>query len=738
MTSPIAWFISSSDRPPPEKARAAATHAGFTLECVAKENVRDRADSPALIVLHEADASAAESIIPSLPGDAPLLIVAHRDSDHSYAIDGCRDYDIAEEDCPEALLRWRINRLADAREELQPPLPANGISQRDLSRRLASIANLTPDLIGIANLDGEHLYINPAGRILMGIGADEDLGELPIAKAHPKHVRKRIKDVSIPCALAHGVWSGESCIKDRQTGKDVPVWQVLLAPRDANGKPTYFATFMRDLRELRALQESLRAAEFERERAQEADLAKSRFLASMSHEIRTPLNAVLGYSQLLGGESMTDKQHRYVGHIQKSGRVLLDLIDEILDLARIEAGAMSIVLEPIRAATALSNIVKPFRNTAEARGLEFRMNLSGLGERVVEVDPRRLTQIVGNLVENAVTFTDAGSVVVDATIERDQLHVTIADTGPGMTDEEIDQSTDAFHRGVVGQGPQGIGLGLPIARALLEQLQGQLTLTRGNPTGLIARVTIPVSVNQEIHTVSDVAGTPTESDALPSKTVLVVDDEEANRMVLREMLMPMGMNVLLAESGNQAVKMYCEAKPEVVLLDMLLPGMSGPETLRVMRESLPEHKATVFAVTADLVGASRLDTGEDGFQEVLIKPIQLNRMVALLSKHLSTGVEARGESRDATAGATKCDPRAHALPKQLVEGLLEAIELQRVSRIRSLVQSVDVQPDTPADEAIRHVQRLLRSYAFDDLEAWLRSTSDPSTSRGTAHAARFP
>ena len=345
------------------------------------------------------------------------------------------------------------------------------------TRRFDAIMQTTPDLVGFASADGQLFQLNPAGRTLLGIGPDDDLAGLKILDLHPEDLEQFARTVALPHAVKHGSWSGETSII-RTDGTVVPVWQVLMSVEEETSGESILVTFVRDLRDLRTLQNQVDLAQEARARAEAAELAKSRFLANMSHEIRTPLNAVLGYAQLLEMDELSPDQTESVRSIRRAGSHLLALINDVLDLSRIEAGASTLNPQPTDVHVLLSEVETMFARECAERGLKWSMSIDLPKPDWVLVDRQRLIQIIGNLLDNALKFTEEGevSLVVRRRIDGETVF-EVSDTGRGMTVSELTNVFAPFTQGTSGSLYGGSGLGLSITRNLVDMMKGNIRMS---------------------------------------------------------------------------------------------------------------------------------------------------------------------------------------------------------------------------------------------------------------------
>ncbi len=375
------------------------------------------------------------------------------------------------------------------------------------------------------------------------------------------------------------------------------------------------------------VEQSLRI-EYEAGQARRASHEKSVFLASMSHEIRTPMNAIFGFTQLLSDTVRQPLEREYVGAIKQSGQALLDLIDDVLDLSRIEAGKLQLSPEPTDVPELIDQALLMFQPVATERALYLHADLAGLDDPVLVLDGTRVRQVLINLVSNAVKYTEAGGVTVSArtrpgwTVEVRGLELAVTDTGVGIEPEQRERIFEPFEQSVGGDGVtrEGTGLGLAIVRRLVDLMGGTIELDSTVGEGSRFAVTLPnlpvatrdaLSVDFSLHS--------GDFNSLPPLKVLVVDDVAWNREVVAAFLRNTHHQLRQAGDGKEALDVAREYRPDVVLMDIRMPRMGGLEALAALRADPELANVRVLAVTA-----SALETDEDRlrrrFDDYLRKP----------------------------------------------------------------------------------------------------------------------
>ena len=378
--------------------------------------------------------------------------------------------------------------------------------------------------------------------------------------------------------------------------------------------------------------------------AQAASQAKSEFLANMSHEIRTPLNGVLGMAYVLETRLEDPALRDMVRVIRQSGEHLLGVINDILDLAKIEAGHLVIEDQPFRMPDLCTRIEATHTLRAEAKGIALQVSCHAAGSDWRRGDAQRIMQILHNLVDNAIKFTAAGTVTLraDATAP-DQILIEVTDTGIGMGSDELPRVFEDFTQADGGVTRQygGTGLGLPIVRRLARLMGGDILLQSAPGQGLTARVHLAVPVHAAAVTAPNPAPDAAQPlPTLPPMTVLVAEDNATNRVILQTMLAALGVSAMIVADGDEAVRLVRTTPFDVLLLDISMPLLDGMATLasiRALASAAGQPPPKAIAVTANAMTHQVQDYLAAGFHACVAKPIRLDRLAeALLSCHAVT------------------------------------------------------------------------------------------------------
>lgn len=472
-----------------------------------------------------------------------------------------------------------------------------------------------------------------------------------------------------------------------------------------------------------ALQEEVTVRQRAEAAADKANQAKSDFLASMSHEIRTPLNAILGYTQLMQRDaSLPPEQQDAVGGISASGQHLLGLINEILDLSKIEAGRME--LQPVNFDLAVlgTGLAATFRPLCAQKKIRFRLDVKNTHPTTVYGDEGKLRQVLINLAGNAVKFTNVGEVCLRIQpTESKCWRFEVIDTGLGIPEEERTDIFKPFHQGSGAQHQGGTGLGLAIAQRQVELLGGRLALESERGIGSCFHFELPLAPATD--TVEKVSARVIRLAPGHSVRALVVDDNRENRDVLGRMLAKVGCEVLFAQAGAEAIQQTHAHQPGIIFLDLLLPGINGMETARRILAESEGRTPQIIAHTASALKRHREEARAAGCVDFMAKPFEAEKLYECLERHLGVHFE-----RETLA---EPQPSAHnamtslRLPEELGARMMVAAELHSTTALKACLQELRAGgPD--AEHLAEEIRQLMRSYDMDSIQRLLtRVTTQP-------------
>jgi PAS domain S-box-containing protein len=407
--------------------------------------------------------------------------------------------------------------------------------------------------------------------------------------------------------------------------------------QDPDGRMIAVASLVNDVTEAIKSQEAMRKA---MEEAQQATRAKSEFLANMSHEIRTPMNGVIGLTELLLESQLDPQQRSYLEVIRSSGEMLITIINDILDLSKIESGKLDLAERIFDVEECLKTAFQLFSHTLRKKGLEARMDIAESIPRTVSGDPIRLRQIVYNLVSNAVKFTEQGSISMEAwsesiTSRRVRLHVAIEDTGPGIDQDRVESIFDPFNQADTSSTRSygGTGLGLTICKRLCKMMRGDVKVEHTSAKGTrftffveLQTAPDPPRLNNHAH----IAGAAGETRQDVPLNILIVEDNAVNRLVAKRILTRLGFDSATVNNGQEALD-YVRSHPcDLILMDLQMPVMDGFTATKIIREEyggLP----SIVALTASAVDGDKERCMAAGMDDYISKPINIDAVRRILA-----------------------------------------------------------------------------------------------------------
>jgi PAS domain S-box-containing protein len=433
-----------------------------------------------------------------------------------------------------------------------------------------------------------------------------------------------------------------------------------------------------------------------RDAAEAANKAKSVFLANMSHELRTPLNAILGFSSIVRTDPLLpEKQRQNLEIINRSGEHLLALINDVLEMAKIEAGGMLLTTNPFDLGDMIRDVTDMMQMRANEKGLQLIIDQSSKFPRYIVGDEPRLRQILINLVGNAIKYTEQGSVTIRLGTEENELShllIEVEDSGPGIAPQDQPRIFEPFVQLSNNGASKGTGLGLTITYKYVQMMGGNIYLESTLGKGSLFRINLPLIEATEsdiFKTEQQVAGNVIGlAPGQKRKRILIVEDQIDNQALLSHLMESVGLRIKVAENGKKGVELFQSWKPHLILMDRLMPVMNGEDATKRIRQ-LPQGQAVkIVAVTASAFKEQRKQMLEAGMDDVVGKPYRPGEIYACLSKQL--GISFQYEEKDESAeqsGALTAEMLS-VLPIALRNELCDALESLERNRIDRAIQQV--------------------------------------------------
>lgn len=517
-------------------------------------------------------------------------------------------------------------------------LNAQNIKRRaeavDAGKRMNIITDTALDAVLVSDAEGRILVFNSAAEQIFGYNADyaigKELGELIVPDHHLEAHNigmQRLRDGGARHVVGKGRIKLEA---KRETGELFPVEFAIQSAQTDDGE--IFIAFLRDISHRMQAERDLVEA---RDRALAGEKAKTDFLATMSHEIRTPLNGLLGNLTLLQDTKLTPRQNRYVKNMETSGKLLMSHISDVLDITKYDAGKLVLRPVPMSLSDLLRDIVDNQSGAALANNTTLTWGWSGPSVDWILSDRERLQHILMNIIGNAVKFTVNGQVSIEAEVQETEageplLQIIVSDTGIGMDPALQVQIFDDFMTGdsSYDRNVGGTGLGLGIAQRFAKALGGTITVESEKDVGSSFAISLPIT-----PIASPATETPLKSREHNDKSVdiLLVEDNEINRSVAREMLQAVGHKVTEAHNGQIAVDLAKTHRFDLILMDISMPVMDGRHATREIRAEGACANSPIIALTANAMPEEQEAFLQDGMNEVLTKPLNRSAMIDMIS-----------------------------------------------------------------------------------------------------------
>lgn len=434
-------------------------------------------------------------------------------------------------------------------------------------------------------------------------------------------------------------------------------------------------------RQRKKAQQAKLLAEKALEEAQLANKAKSIFLANMSHELRTPLNAILGFTGILQRDnSLSEKDRKNIEIVNRSGEHLLNLINNVLDLSKIEAGKVSILKESFNLRKTLDEVVLGLHHRAEFKGLVLEYIPDGHLPEFILSDNLKIKQIIYNLLGNAIKFTEQGKITLKVSAEKGILAIKVEDTGVGIPAGELEKVFEPFHQSSGLASEKGTGLGLTITKEFAEFLGGGITAESTPGKGSSFTVTIKYEEGDTAPEIKDLYSNIIGLAAgEKNRVVLVADDQPDNRLLLKQILENAGFTAVEAVNGEEAIKVFTEKSPDLIFMDIRMPVMDGTEATKRIRLLPGGADVKIIGVSAHIFTAEINNVTEAGMNDFLKKPFKFSEIYEVIQKQLGIKYKYSGSN-----------PAEDTESLQLTEEILMELDPADLNQLRDLIERLNI------------------------------------------------
>ncbi|HEV2232691.1 MAG TPA: ATP-binding protein [Terriglobia bacterium] len=625
---------------------------------------------------------------------------------------GSEFFQVTDKDSPPLFLGTKGQPLSEHKKDASIQRIARDISKgkqvTELNESYEFITNSMADLISLVSADYRYQAVNDSWckafvqsrEKVLGKTISDQWGEAAFVGSIKPLMDRCLagETISYEMWLDLGVYGRRYC-------------SISLYPYISDQGPTNYAVVVtRDITDHKNVEDDLVRS---RQEAETANLAKSIFLANMSHEIRTPMNAILGFSQLMQRDpTLTGKQRKQLDAINRSGEHLLELVNDILEMSKIEAGRITLNSAVFDLHALLKDLEIMFRARADAKKLQLTVERIGEVPRYVVTDEGKLRQVLINLMGNAVKFTESGGIVLRVRSKQGdkpglRLQAEVEDTGPGITESEMGKLFHYFEQTESGRRTGGgSGLGLVISREFVRLMGGDIRVTSQVRKGSIFSFDIPI-VAGEVGSVVERPEMRRVQRLRPDHIrhrVLIGDNEENNRAFLSEMLSGVGFETREVANGQEAVQQFVAWHPDLILLDYRMPVMDGLEAIRQIRAVVGGEKVRIVCVTASTTDQNRHEIIAAGADDFLGKPLREGVLFEKIRTLLGVEYEYYDEiaqavsAADASAAKRLTLESVESLPLDLVRQMREATINADLDLLMKLIDSVEKENPRAAQE----------------------------------------
>ncbi|MCP4696351.1 MAG: PAS domain S-box protein [Gammaproteobacteria bacterium] len=601
-------------------------------------------------------------------------------------------------------------------------------ASEDKLRIITSTAN---DAIVMMDDNGKTTFWNKAAERIFGYSNEEILGKgLHLFIAPEKFHESFRKNFQQFRESGAGPILGKTVelFGLKKDGDELPV-EISVAAVNVKGK-WHAVGVIRDITERARVKQALALA---KEAAETANRAKSEFIANMSHEIRTPLNGILGFAQILKRDKALNKQQQSaVQTIQQSGEHLLMLINDILDLSKIEAGKMELRAKSFQLLVTLKNIVEMLRLRARQKNLDFNYEIQDDLPPAVTGDEIRLRQVLFNLLGNALKFTRQGGVTFKVYREEScvqkkkcsgihkKIRFWIEDSGPGIPAAQLQNIFLPFRQvGEARATTEGTGLGLAISKRFVEMMGGELRVESNPDRGSVFHFELALPEAPEWHAVTKSLERRITGIKGGARKILLADDKKANRDLLNALLSPLGFEVYTACNGKEAVAKALAIRPDAILMDLKMPEMSGIEAVRKIRQTFSSKDMAILAISASVFEQHRQEIKVAGCDDFIAKPVENKVLLGKLRLHLQ--LEWVYETEEADRKKEKQERVAPPIVAPTAEVVTMLYELASMGDVKAISRQAKLLEQTDCELApfAVELQRLAKTFQVRQLKKFI-------------------
>lgn len=511
---------------------------------------------------------------------------------------------------------------------------------------LEHLIEASPGVVFLVNpADFSVTYISPNVSQILGYKPEEIVGISSIAArlVYPEEIDRFLSEARRRVEERHRLWHFEYRVRHKDDGCRW-FYFVMHYEDSLEGQPPSLLGYAMDITQRKQAEENLVIAQ---KAAEQANRAKSEFLSRISHELRTPLNSILGFAQLMDADSPRPEQRERLGYVLTAGRHLLQLINEVLDIARVESGRLHLSPEPVHIGEALDDALNLVRTLASERNVRLGENAPEIGDVYVRADRQRLKQVFLNLLSNAIKYNRDGGTVT-ATCEQapgDRMRITVSDTGHGIPQEKMDRLFAPFERiGAERTDIEGTGLGLALSKRLVEAMNGSIGVESEVGRGSTFWVELPLTESpfERLIQVGDKGVAPASREApVQPRTVLYIEDNLTNfRLIEHIMAVRPGIKLLPAMQGWVGLDLARQHRPDIALVDLHLPDIQGDEVLRRLQADSRTRGIPVIIISADATPGEVERLLAAGASAYLTKPIDTEELLKIMDATQSSRAEA--------------------------------------------------------------------------------------------------